>query len=154
VANVNPEERGALLGAALGALAGWTVLLVQFNSMVADRLRVTESDLQCLFVLATGGPSTASALATRVDLTTGSASRMIDRLHAAGHVTRQADPADRRRVIVEATPASLDLVASFYEPLNERLRADLAGFDAEQLGLLAQFGRAAERSTEAEIRRM
>jgi DNA-binding MarR family transcriptional regulator len=142
------------MAGALGALAGWTVLIVQFNSLVAGKLGVTESELQCLFVLAGGGPSTASALATRVNLTTGSASRMIDRLHAAGHVTRQPDPADRRRVIIEATPASLDLVASFYEPLNDRLRAALQGFDTEQLDLLARFGRAAEEGTEAEIRRL
>jgi DNA-binding MarR family transcriptional regulator len=154
MADVNPEERGPLVGAALGALTSWTVLLVQFNSMVAGKLGVTESDLQCLFVLAHSGPSTAGALATRINLTTGSVSRMIDRLLAAGHVTRRPDPADRRRVIIEATPESLDLVASCYEPLNDRLRADLDGFDAEQLVLLAGFGRAAERSTEAEIRRI
>ena len=152
--DVNPEDRAPLLAAAIGALAGWTVLLVQFNSLVARRLGVTESELQCLFVLARGGPSTASALAARVNLTTGAASRMIDRLHAAGHVTRHPDPADRRRVIIKAAPTSLDLVARHYEPLNDRLRADLDGFDARQLDLLARFGHAAEVSTDAEIRRV
>lgn len=141
-----------MLAAALGALTSWTVLVVQFNGMVASRLGVTESDLHCLFVLAQHGPSTASVLATHVNLTTGSVSRMVDRLHAAGHVTRHPDPGDRRRVIIAPVPASLDLVAACYQPLNDRLRADLDGFDEHQLGLLLGFARAAGASTEGEIR--
>lgn len=149
---VNPRDRAPQVGAALGALAGWTVLVVQFNSLVAARMGVTDSDLQCLFVLAGGGPSTAGALAGRVNLTTGSVSRMIDRLAAAGHVTRTPDPHDRRRVIIAANPASLDRVEQLYAPLNDRLRADLDGFDADQLARLTQFAHAATASTDAAIR--
>lgn len=146
------RAREPLLDAALGALTGWTVLVVQFNGMVATRLGVTDSDLQCLFVLSQHGPTTASALARQINLTTGSVSRMIDRLHAAGHVTRHADPADRRRVIIAAAPASLEQVAACYEPLNDRLRADLDGFDEQHLDLLLDFARAAGASTEEEVR--
>jgi DNA-binding MarR family transcriptional regulator len=146
------DPREPLLDAALGALTSWTVLVVQFNGMVAARLGVTESDLQCLFVLAQHGPTTASALATQINLTTGSVSRMIDRLNAAGHVTRHPDPADRRRVIIAPSPAALEQVAAGYEPLTTRLRADLDGFDEHQLGLLLGFARAAGASTEQEIR--
>ena len=146
------SPREPLLSAALGALTNWTVLVVQFNGMVASRLGVTESDLQCLFVLAQHGPTTASRLATHVNLTTGSVSRMVDRLHAAGHVTRHADPGDRRRVIIAPSPASLEQIATCYQPLNDRLHSDLDGFDDHQLGLLLGFARAAGASTEDEIR--
>lgn len=146
------SPREPLLDAALSALTNWTVLVVQFNGMVASRLGVTESDLHCLFVLAQHGPTTASALATHVNLTTGSVSRMIDRLHAAGHVTRHPDPRDRRRVIIAPAPASLERVAACYQPLTDRLRADLDGFDEQHLDLLLGFARAAGASTEDEIR--
>lgn len=146
------DPREPLLDAALGALTGWTVLVVQFNGMVAARLGVTESDLQCLFVLARHGPTTAGTLATQINLTTGSVSRMIDRLHAAGHVTRHPDPTDRRRVFIAPAPASLEQVAACYEPLNARLRAGLDGFDEHHLDLLLGFALAATASTEEEIR--
>ncbi|GEM_PF-4793758 len=35
-------------------------------------------------------------------------SRVLDRLQRAGHVTRKRDSADRRRLVVQATPAGLD----------------------------------------------
>ncbi len=133
----------------LVALARWTVQVTQFNGVVADRMRVTQSDLQCLFVLEHHGPSTAAQLARNVNLTTGSASRMIDRLVAAGHVTRTPDPHDRRKVLVAAVPAAVERVAELYRPLNDRLEEDLAGLDERALDVLLRFARSAERSTEA-----
>ncbi len=152
---MEPErDQAALRHTVTRALPDWLVPLVQFNGMVADRLGVTQNDLQCLYVLQHLGPSTAGELATRVNLTSGSASRMIDRLVARGHVTRAADPTDRRRVLVEVNPEALDRVSEFYTPLNERIDADLAGFDEHELTALLRFIRAAQRSTEAEIRRI
>lgn len=118
--SVTPED-------VVRALAAWSIRLVQFNGLVADRMGVTASDLQCLYELAHHGPSTAGTLARRVNLTTGSASRMIDRLVAAGLVRRVPDPADRRRIVVEPDPASLERVGALYGPLNDRLAADLEG---------------------------
>jgi DNA-binding MarR family transcriptional regulator len=135
----------------LAALTRWTVQVTQFNGMVADRMQVAQSDLQCLFVLVHHGPSTAAQLARHVNLTTGSASRMIDRLVAAGYVTRTPDPHDRRKVLVAAEPAAVERVAEFYRPLNDRLGGDLAALDTDALAVLLRFAQAAERSTEAEM---
>jgi DNA-binding MarR family transcriptional regulator len=100
------------------------------------------------------GPSTAGELARRVNLTSGSASRMIDRLVARGYATRRPDPADRRRVLVETEPTAIERVSARYGPLNERLDADLEQFDAGELSALLRFVLAAQYSTEAEIRRI
>lgn len=145
-------DRDRLLGRVIPAIAGWTVLITQLNGIIAARMGVTQSDLQCLYVLAQHGPSTAATLARHVNLTSGSASRMIDRLHAAGYVRRSPDPHDRRRVLIEPTPESIERVASFYRPLNERLAEHLEPFDAEALQRLLEFLQAAESSTETVIR--
>ncbi|RZT84824.1 DNA-binding MarR family transcriptional regulator [Pseudonocardia sediminis] len=134
------------------ALAGWQIPIIQLNGMIADRLGVTWTDLQALYVLANHGPATPGELAKRVNLTTGSASRMIDRLDAAGFVRRVPDPADRRRVLVEPVPEGLDRVAAFYDPLVERHRADLADLGPAELATLLRFMERAESSTEARIR--
>jgi DNA-binding MarR family transcriptional regulator len=138
----------------LAALTGWTVAVVQFNGLVATRMQLTETGLQCLYVLSRLGPTTAGELGRRVNLTSGAASRMLDRLEAAGYVRRVPDPGDRRRVLVEATAESLDRVAAYYTPLTDRLREHLAGLDAEHLAALERFAVAAEESTDAEIRRL
>lgn len=150
----NPD-REALLAELIGdAVPGWAILVVQLNNVVANRLGVTDTDVQCLHVLGRHGPTTPSVLAKHVNLTTGSASRMIDRLVAAGCVRRVADPDDRRRVLIEPTQEGLDRVTAAYSGLIARTRDDLGAFDDEELSTLIRFMRTAERSTASEIHRL
>ncbi|MHC1559878.1 MarR family winged helix-turn-helix transcriptional regulator [Actinomycetospora sp. C-140] len=136
----------------VAALAAWSVRLVQFNGLVAGHLGVGATELQCLYELTRHGPATPGVLAGRLNLTTGSASRVVERLHAAGHVRRVADPADRRRVLVEPEPASIARIGAFYEPLNARLAALLTGADAPVLAQMGAFLAAAEDETDDVIR--
>src|SRR4051812_50031598 len=107
-------EHGELRSRVIRALPEWLVPLVQFNGLVAARLGITANELQCLYVLEHLGPSTAGELARRVNLTSGSASRMIDRLVARGYATRRPDPADRRRGLGGAGPPALGRGAAPY----------------------------------------
>ncbi|MFE7619128.1 MarR family transcriptional regulator [Streptomyces sp. NPDC057496] len=68
------------------------------------------TDLHALNTLEPADPLTPGKLGTRTELTTGPATRPIDRLEQSGHVRRAADPADRRKVIAEliGRPAELD----------------------------------------------
>jgi DNA-binding MarR family transcriptional regulator len=140
--------------AVVDALTEWSILIAQFNGMVADRLGVAQSDLQCLYVLGHHGPATVSELAARVSLTSGAASRMVDRLEAAGCVRRVADPADRRRVVIEPSEQTLAEVSGYYQPLNDRLLADLEPVGSEQLQVMLAFVRAAQVSAEREIEQL
>lgn len=141
------DGRDELLGEVVRAIPEWQVLVVQYNDAIADRLGVSASDLQALFVLSRSGPSTPGALARHIGLTTGAASRMVDRLVTAGLVTRTPDPTDRRRVIVTARPEALAAVAGHYDPLNDRLRAHLDDFDAPTLQAFLRFLHAARDTT-------
>ncbi|WP_017586117.1 MarR family winged helix-turn-helix transcriptional regulator [Nocardiopsis ganjiahuensis] len=136
------------------AIAGWAITVVQLNSVVAARLGVTDTDVQCLHVLGNHGPATPGALAGRVNLTTGSASRMIDRLVAADCVRRVPDPDDRRRVLIEPTQEGLRRVSEAYAGLVADTRADLAGFDEAELDAVLRFVRAAEHSTADQVERL
>ncbi|SEE35404.1 MarR family winged helix-turn-helix transcriptional regulator [Jiangella alba] len=144
--------RDDLLNEVIGALPGWLVRAQQFNDLVAARLGVSSSDLQALFVLSTEGSLTPGELGRQIGLTTGAASRMVERLVVAELVTRSPDAADRRRVIVTARPEALDEVARHYGPLNEQLRQALGGFDDAGLRALRDFARAAEATTEGLLR--
>jgi len=59
-------------------------------------------------------------------ITVGGASKVVDRLEAAGHVVRTANPQDRRSSVLQATEAGLELL-------------DRAGVDIEQV-LAERFG--------------
>jgi DNA-binding MarR family transcriptional regulator len=75
---------------------------VLFNQAVADKPGMHPTDLQCLSLITIEeGPFTTGQIAELTGLTSGSASRLVDRLVKAGYVTRQRDTSDRRRVLVQ-----------------------------------------------------
>jgi len=142
----------ALAAEVLRSLAAWQIPIVQFNGLVADKVGMGWTDLQALYVLANHGPATPSELAKRVNLTTGSASRMIDRLERAGFVRRLPDRRDRRRVVIEPIPDAVAWVGGMYDQLNELHRRDLARMTDDELRALVRFMKSATTSTETAIR--
>ena len=74
-----------------------------WNNWLASR-GMTHAGLLALHVLGTG-PHTQRELAAASMVEEQTMSRVLDRLERAGHVTRQRDPADRRRLIVRPTTA-------------------------------------------------
>jgi len=67
----------------------------------SDALALAPIDLVCMCLLQLNGPATPGWLAEQTGLTTGAVTGMIDRLERAGYVSREPDPDDRRRVIVQ-----------------------------------------------------
>src|SRR5256714_4449358 len=81
---------------------------VLFNQAVADKLGMHPTDLQCLnLITIEDGPVTTGRIAELTGLTSGSASRLVDRLVKAGYVDRHQDREDRRRVPVQPVPAAV-----------------------------------------------
>lgn len=138
----------------IGALPDWITHVIRINSLIADRMGLVVTDFHCLHFLQQDGPTTTGELANRVGLTPGAASRMVDRLVAAGCVKRVSDAADRRRVLVEATDEGLERANAHYAGLTARTREDLATFDEEQLRVLLQFVRLSEFSALSEVQRL
>ena len=114
-------------------------LRIRINSLVAVKMGVVMTDFHCLHVLQQGGPTTPGALAARVGLTAGSATRMVDRLEAAGCVTRVPDPKDRRKVVVVPTPEGLERINAYYAGLTDRTYRDLADFTEDEQRVLLRF---------------
>jgi DNA-binding MarR family transcriptional regulator len=146
------QEHARAVGGVIEALASWQALVAQFNDLVARRLGVSPTETKCLYVLARFGPATAGEVATRVNLTTGATTRMLDRLFAAGYITRTSDPTDRRKVIIAPAGDGIEQVAALYKPLNDELASLLADFDEPHLERMTRFARAAEDATGRLIR--
>jgi len=138
----------------LAALPSWVNAISQLNRLIAERMGVTASDLDCLHVLNQQGPATAAELARHVGLTPGSVSRMIDRLDAAGCVKRTDDPGDRRRVLIEPTRDGLARIAAYYEGLTARAHDDLAVLSPGELDALLGFIERSHHSAIDELTRL
>ncbi|PXX59779.1 DNA-binding MarR family transcriptional regulator [Nocardia tenerifensis] len=148
------QQEKAQVSELLRLLPDWLQQLIRINSLVASRMGVIMTDFHCLHVLQQSGPTTPGALAARVGLTAGSATRMVDRLEAAGCVTRAPDPKDRRKVVVVPTQEGLDRASSYYSGLTEQTHRDLADFTDEELAVLLRFVERSLASAVAEADRL
>ncbi|KAA8887624.1 MarR family transcriptional regulator [Nocardia colli] len=148
------QQEKPQVNALIELLPDWIQQLIRINSLVATQMGVIMTDFHCLHALQQGGPTTPGALAARVGLTAGSATRMVDRLEAAGCVTRAHDPKDRRKVVVVPTPEGLERVSSYYAGLTARTHLDLADFTDAELQVLHRFVERSLASAVAEADRL
>lgn len=78
----------------------------ELESAMREHLTVNPTDLRAMSALLGRGPMTVSELADEIGLGRPSTSMSVDRLVHLGHVTRERDAHDRRRVTIRATPGS------------------------------------------------
>lgn len=117
---------------------------------VAIRFGLSESDIETLEQLIDMGASTAGKLADVTGLTSGAVTRVIDRLEQAGYVRRIADPADRRRVIVEVVPEKVASVQSTLNRVTNAGAEEIGRYTDAQLALIGDFLSRMEQVTRAE----
>jgi len=114
-----------------------------FDALAAQRLGVSESDLRCLNIVENAGGISAGELAVQAGLTAGAVTGVIDRLERAGYARRIPDPADRRRVTVEVTPAFYKAADRIWGPMAADWQSLLSRrFTIEELERVTAFLRA------------
>jgi DNA-binding MarR family transcriptional regulator len=123
-----------------------------FDERLAKKLKLGRSDMRCLELIAREGPLTAGRLAEESGLTTGAVTFILDRLEAAGMVTRRRDTEDRRRVWVEIVPEAQDRLAGLQQPIAEEMRQVAQHFKADELALVRDFMRQAKEVFQRQVR--
>jgi DNA-binding MarR family transcriptional regulator len=74
---------------------------------VARRYGLSHAALNALAVIeGAGGPVATGEVSSRMHITTGTMTSVLDTLERNGYVRRLTDPGDRRRVLVDITPAA------------------------------------------------
>ena len=132
---------------AISAMDGLIATMIVGQQEFARNLGLSVTDLVCFaYVMEAGdSPVTAGDLAVRAHVTTGAVTGILNRLERGGFVTRQPDPADRRRVRVVAVPDVVERVVAVYGPFYARLAELFAQYSADELALLTDwFTRAGE----------
>jgi DNA-binding MarR family transcriptional regulator len=114
-----------------------------FDSLAAEQLGVSETDLRCLNIIENSGGLSAGKLASQAGLTAGAITGVIDRLEEAGYARRVPDPNDRRRVKLEVTPAFYRSAERIWGPMAADWQATLSKrFTMKELERITAFLRA------------
>ena len=134
------DERRVLAMAFAVGLRKTGSLMQVMSQAAADKIGINATDLNCLNILSFSGSMTAGELARSTGLTTASITGVVDRLEAAGFVSRVRDPKDRRRVVVSITlEKALKEVASVFAPMVADWQELAARYTDDELRLIVGF---------------
>ncbi|TDX03476.1 MarR family winged helix-turn-helix transcriptional regulator [Kribbella sp. VKM Ac-2566] len=114
--------------------------VVLFNHAVSAKVGLGASDSQFMTLLQTFGPMTPRQLAEHTGLTSGTVTGVIDRLESHGFVTREADPRDRRKVVVTPSLQAIqEKLVPLYAEQGESMQAVLATRSETELRTISAF---------------
>jgi DNA-binding MarR family transcriptional regulator len=130
---VEPETR---------ALRTLQTAMTDAETALARRMRLGQTDMAAMTHLASArqpvGPGWLSA---RLGLTPAAATELVDRLEKVGHLVRERDRTDRRRVNLIPTASSLMEVSDHLRPLLDAVDAVAEEFtDPERAAILRFLG--------------
>ena len=102
------------------------------NQGLARRLGLGINDVAALDHLLQGGPLGPAELGHRLGMRSASATALVDRLEAAGHVERRPHPTDRRRLTIELTSHAIREILGVLQQLLDGLDAAAGELSSEE----------------------
>jgi len=115
------------------------VQLAVLNHEVGERLKLKPVDIDCIDLLARQGPQSPSGLARLAGLHPATMTGILDRLEKGGWVRRERDPEDRRAVVVRVRTERAGELLRAYAGMNGLMDEICAGYDEQELQLIAEF---------------
>jgi len=101
-------------------------------SDLGNAFGLTPAQVKVLLQIGRHQQMTVGEIAASLSCSMPAASELVDRLVDAGHLVRSSDPADRRRVLVAATPASQQISADLCELREAQVRYALDQLEPEE----------------------
>jgi DNA-binding MarR family transcriptional regulator len=115
----------------------------RFAELFGETNGLHRTDLNALVVIMDaarrGEPVSPTGLARAVHLTASATTAVLDRLEQAGHLHRERDPHDRRRVELRLAATAMRLGEQFFRPLADELSAAWATFTPAERAAVARF---------------
>ncbi|HEU5469683.1 MAG TPA: MarR family transcriptional regulator [Actinophytocola sp.] len=115
----------------------------RFAEMFGAAHGMHRTDLNALTVIMDaarrGAPMSPSQLAAALHLSASATTAVLDRLEAAGHLHRDRDPTDRRRVELVMADHAMQLGQRFFTPLGAELAEAWATLTARERRTIARF---------------
>ncbi|GAB19656.1 putative MarR family transcriptional regulator [Gordonia effusa NBRC 100432] len=147
------SERAQLETSLSSAIRALTAESEQIGRIFARQHSLGANDFQALLRImvadSAGEPTTAGRLAASLGLTSAAMTYLVDRMVASGHIRREPDPHDRRRLTLHYDARGMELAREFFGPLGELTHETLSGFSDEDL---ATTGNVLDALIEAMVR--
>jgi DNA-binding MarR family transcriptional regulator len=113
--------------------------VVLFHEAIGAISGLSATDHKAVGIIARQGPLSATALAEATGLTAGAVTGLVDRLERSGHVRRERDQRDRRRVVITATAEPDPRVGQAFASLAAAMAEANQGFSPEQQRAVAAW---------------
>ncbi|WP_404959996.1 MarR family winged helix-turn-helix transcriptional regulator [Streptomyces sp. 147326] len=126
-----------------------------FNQAMADHVGLHPTDMQCVALLdMEPEPVSTGDIARLTGLTSGSATRLVDRMVKAGIVQRHADPNDRRRSLVSLSPEARERIGAAWDTPGRAFGAVLESYSDAELNVIADYLHRAAEVGRAQAKRL
>ncbi len=128
------------------------LLMELHNRQTFDQYQLSPSARQLLAVVeGAGQPLEPSVIAERLLVTTGSMTSLLDNLEKRGLVRRQPHPEDRRKILIDITPAAQAIVDELLPSMHARERDVMAAAltPSEQRSLLTSLAKLQQAALQA-----
>ncbi len=143
VDSITLPYRSAALADLVRLMTVWTSTGFQASMTGATSLPDDANAIPALYHLAASGPLRPSAIAATHHVSAPTASRLIEKLSAAGLVLRTPDPQDSRATLVALTPEGATVARELFEAgdaMMATLQADWSDAERETFaGLLSKL---------------
>ncbi|WP_345827538.1 MarR family transcriptional regulator [Erwinia sp. HDF1-3R] len=106
---------------------------------LGNAMGINQTDLALMEQLIASGPLSPNELARRLSLTTAGITLVIDRLERAGHVARERQLSDKRRVLVRPMQASVAQTYRHLAPMLTGLEALLSALSPDDRTTIDRF---------------
>ena len=133
------EDRELLEMAVVRAVRNLSEAMPQHTVAAAHHLGMSASEVRALNVVSSHRGLTAGELGAALGVTSGGITGIVDRLERVGHLRREPDRADRRRVKVEVTEEAGQVAREMLSGLNREIGLLLQDRTPAELVLLEDF---------------
>jgi DNA-binding MarR family transcriptional regulator len=144
-----PVDRGALVD----ALRRFSIESDRFVEIFSSAHGLHRTDMNALAYISAadeaGHPLSPGQLGAELNLSSPATTALLDRLERVGHVGRERDASDRRKVVVRTQEQGIRLAVEFFVPLGRALRQVMDSFDEDELRVVLRFLQQAADAVEA-----
>jgi DNA-binding MarR family transcriptional regulator len=134
---VQDEDRKALEVQIAADVRALTAESDQIGHNFAGRHALTGNDFRALLHVMvaenSGEPLTAGELRKRMGVSGAAITYLVERMIASGHLLRDSDPADRRKVMLRVADQGLEVGREFFTPLAGHTTDSLADLPDDDL---------------------
>lgn len=123
------EDRAALEALIAADVRALTAQSDQIGHAFAARHGLSDNDFRALLHVmvaeTSGDPLAAGGLRARMGMSGAAITYLVERMIASGHVLREPDPGDRRKVKLRVAEHGVAVARDFFTPLAEHLNRAL-----------------------------